>query len=576
MINMAPAKEAKAATTTDGTYYPDLWTEVDWGEYEEYKDVIKARNTDFLVYGHTSIPNYFVFFLNDGIYKAFSGQSIESKPASYLYVIDNIVVSDGKVVYVEPFRKHNLSFYFYDPYGSYTVVLGSTYDYRGSVSELQDLPHSNMVYQSIVLPVIEPGYSYWLYHKTTSGEYMYWSKDPFDLEVSEDKYLLNLSTGDVVYRLHMSPSHVYYRQILSSPMQYVISPGDIFRSGQELALDGITIDAWTGGDVTSEEVEEQYSIPYITKFLDRVRGIRSPNNGPREYFMTINLALSGDFDAAVTEKKVLVDGSYIMPSEKYFLFCDSASIEPSMSHFMDFVKNKEEGYYVFIDWDHTDLIVSHTGNISDYGFRLNYSGAVDALIERGEFNDLYSESIRLAYEGDIRRLCCPYRLACTLIGVIDGEYYYGDTYITVLYSELDKTIEDVSGVYSDYVTLDNDQRTDAIESTINGAQDDQMQDYIDRKDAELDALIEEYEMKLATLDTTISRIENGSSDLFGTFSSVVDGISNLSGSFRKIGMALGNVFSFFPEELTMLLIAGFIVHIIISLYKLIQSFRGGL
>ena len=49
----------------------------------------------------------------------------------------------------------------------------------------------------------------------------------------------------------------------------------------------------------------------------------------------------------------------------------------------------------------------------------------------------------------------------------------------------------------------NDQRTDAIESTINSAQDDSLRDYIDKKDAELDALIEEYEMKLATLDATI-------------------------------------------------------------------------
>lgn len=440
----------------------------------------------------------------------------------------------------------------------------STYDFPDWVTF--DVPEPD----PLVLPVTEAGYEYWLYHKTTSGEYMYWSKEPFDLEVSEGKYILNLSTGDIVYRLHLSLSHTYYRQVLSGSMQYVISSGDIFRSGQELVFDDVTIDAWTEGDVTSEEVQApQYSIPHITKFLKRIRSARSYADMPREYSMSIDIALSGDFDAAVTEQKVLIDGNYILPSEDYFYLCDTENIEPSTTHFMEFVKGKQDRYYIYVDWSHIESIVNLAGLTSDYGFRLTYSNAIDALIERGEFDVLYSKSIQAAYDDDIRRLCCPYRLACTLIGVVGEEYYYGDTYITVLYSELDKAIEDVSGVYSDYVSLDNDQRTDAIESTINGAQDDKLQDYIDKKDAELDALIEEYEMKLATLEGSLA--SGGSGDLFGTFSRIANGVSGMSGSFRNIATAVGNVFAFFPDEITTLLYAGFIALIVIAVYKALRG-----
>ena len=422
----------------------------------------------------------------------------------------------------------------------------------------------------LVLPVTEPGYEYWLYHKTTSGEYMYWSKAPFDLEVSEGKYILNLSTGDIVYRLHLKSTHTYYRQIISGNTQYAISSGDVFRSGQDISFDGIFIGAWLEGDVTSEEAAKpQYDIPHITKFLKRIRSARSYGDKPREYSFSIDLELSGEFDSAVTEQKVLIDGNYFLPSEEYFRYCDAGGIDPSTTHFMNYVKGKQEKYYILVDWSHIESIVNLAGLTSDYGFRLTYSNAIDALIERGEFDKLYSKSVQAAYSDDIRKLCCPYRLACTLIGVVDGENYYGDTYITVLYSEVDNTVEDVSGVYSDYVSLDNGQKTDAIESTINSAQDDKLQEYIDKKDAELDALIEEYEMKLAALDTTLS--SGGTGDLFGTFSSVANGLAGLSGSFRGIAIAVGNVFAFFPEEITGLLFAGIVAMIVIAVYKALRG-----
>ena len=567
IINMAPVLRAEAATTTDGMEFPDLWElSLDDSTISLLRDVIQEY-TYVSVFG--SDDRYIYVFDKQALYIGSSGYTwgYRNQTNPYMLTVD---IDENSVVIQQAVSGLSKE----------TPFVGTNHSLNIGTSDAwaQSLPSNNLPVLSLdaqepdplVLPVTEPDYEYWLYHKTTSGEYMYWSKEPFDLEVSEGKYLLNLSTGDIVYRLHLSPSHTYYRQILSGSMQYVISSGDVFRSGQELVFDDVIIEAWTEGDVTSDEVQApQYSIPHITKFLKRIRSARSYADMPREYSMSIDIALSGDFDAAVTEQKVLIDGNYILPSEDYFYLCDTENIEPSTTHFMEFVKSKQDRYYIYVDWSHIESIVNLAGLTSDYGFRLTYSNAIDALIERGEFDILYSKSIQAAYDDDIRKLCCPYRLACTLIGVVDEEYYYGDTYITVLYNELDKTIEDVSGVYSDYVSLDNDQRTDAIESTINGAQDEKLQDYIDKKDAELDALIEEYEMKLATLDGSLA--SGGSGDLFGTFSRIANGVSGMSGSFRNIATAVGNVFAFFPDEITSLLYAGFIALIVIAVYKALRG-----
>lgn len=607
MINMVPVREAEAAqeVTTkiwgadaknytvydldefDWSNWSTFTNYVDYGSADEFVELVCA-NRPYMVVRHVSKVLYSYYFTQNPVLFSLTNETLNYFYDSVGTVCINVNFETGvplvSNVIGYPDKTGDSTSYqiMASKNGSYSHCLGSTYDCLSGLSEDDYANYSalvannNLTYpelpepEPVTLPVNEPDYTYWLYHKTTSGEYMYWSKDPFDLEVSDGKYILNLSTGDIVYRLHMNPSHTYYRQILSGSMQYVVSPGDIFRSGQELVFDDITIEAWTTGDVTSEEVEKpQYDIPHITKFLSRIRSVRSLQGMPREYAMSIDIALSGDFDEAVTEQKVLIDGNYILPSEEYFRFCDSENIEPSTTHFMKFVKNKQEEYYILVDWSHIESIVNLAGLTSDYGFRLTYSNAIDALIERGEFDELYSQSVQAAYDGDIRKLCCPYRLACTLIGVVDEEYYYGDTFITVLYSELDSNVEDVSGVYSDYVSLDNDQKTDAIESTINDAQDDQLQEYIDKKDAELDALIEEYEMKLAALDTSSSF--GGTGDLFTTFSSVANGMAGLSGSFRNLALAVGNVFAFFPEEITGLLFAGIVAMIVIAVYKALRG-----
>lgn len=561
MINILPAREAKADAKV---FTPRELYNIACHYAEDKYNITEANAPNRLMFYNAAYQNVTFIFSNSNL------NFVDSTDAGYDYTL------------------YKSSKWFFGRVNRATGAVSDASDYYYIIKEAElDLISwsssqitVNGVFNSfrnefpllpIVLPTDEPGYDYWFYHKTTSGEYMYWSKDPFNLEKQDDKYILTLSTGDIVYRLHMDPSHKFYRQVLTGTVQYVINIADVFRPGQKIQFDDVTIDPWEEGDVTTEIVDSVYQIPHITSFIKRIRGARSPIDAPREYYMSIELGLSGDFDAAVTEQKILIDGIYIMPSEAYFRMCDDENIEPSMNHFMNLVKSNQEEYYLFVDWNHTELIKNLPGLDSDYGFHLNYSGVVDALIERGEFDDLYTESVRLAYDDDIRRLCCPYRLACTLIGVVDGKYYYGDTYITVLYSELDSNQKDVSGIYSDYVSLDNDQRTDAVESTINGVQDDSLKEYIDKKDAQLNALIEEYEMKLATLDATISRVEVGDGNLFGTFSSLANGISGLSGSFRNIAIAVGNVFAFFPQEITSILFAGFVSCIIIAVYKALRG-----
>lgn len=557
IINMAPVKKAEAAVRSDfenmlterlRSYRNEsrpLYAYIGFVEYENgiessYRSVMLVEGYEGTNFCNVTVDSF------DMLFARFPAVALNDNGNVISVEQYSLCDRGGASRYVLFYLEGNIDF--------------SMYDFPDWVTF--DVPEPD----PLVLPVTEPGYEYWLYHKTTSGEYMYWSKKPFDLEVSEGKNTLKLSTGDIVYRLHLSPSHTYYRQVLSGSMQYVISSGDIFRSGQELVIDDVIINAWTEGDVTSEEVQApQYNIPHITAFEDRVRGVRSKGDAPREYFFSIDLHLSGDFDAAVAEKKILIDGNYLLPSNEYFRFCEVNDYEPSTTQFMSYVKQGVEEYYVTVNWSHMETIVNRSDVVSDYMFRLTYSNAVDALIERGEFDTLYSQSVQDAFGDDIRRLCCPYRLACTLIGVVGGEYYYGDTYITVLYSELDSKTEDVAGVYSDYVSLDSNQRADAIESTINAAQDDKLQDYIDKKDAELDALIQEYEMKLATLE--MAETIGGTGDIFTTFANIAAGISGMTGSFRHISLAVKDVFAFFPAEINALLFAGFVACIVIAIYK---------
>lgn len=570
MINMLPVKRAEAAVTILPDVVIDKAIETNYG-------------IDNLVIWGADISTEWYFAVEQGPYNY----------GNYSAGNWHVTTYNGHFCLVSP-NWWNLTIYKVDQYGNVSVhinngnsqyngfkdqkvqyaskdilVLGQVSGYtEGSVYA----EATSRYIEPLVLPVNENNYNYWIYHKTSNGEYMYWSRSPFDIEATDGGYLLNLHTGDIVYRLHMNSSHPYYRQVLGYDSQYLISSGDVFRPGYDITVGGTTINAWTSGDVTSQvPPEPTYTLPHITKFLKRIRGARSKNGFPRNYYFAIDVELSGEIDPAFENPVILIDGSYILPSQQYFLYCNDNGIDPSVSHFMGYVKAGKEEYYQYIAWTCSASFKNQAGLLSDYGFDLNYSGAVDALIENGQIQEIYSDSILTAYSEDIRKMCCPYRLACTVTGDIGEETYFSDTFITVLYNEIDSSVQDVSGVYKDYITLDSEQKTDAIEDTINNAQSDKLQEYIDKKDAELEGLIEEYEMKLAALEGTLQKVDTDNTKLFGSFSDIANGIGGLSNSFRALSVAVGNVFAFFPQEIMTILIAGFVMMLIIGVYHALRG-----
>ncbi len=66
-------------------------------------------------------------------------------------------------------------------------------------------------------------------------------------------------------------------------------------------------------------------------------------------------------------------------------------------------------------------------------------------------------------------------------------------------------------------------------------------------------------------------LDGDSEDLFDLFGSLSDGLSSMSGSVRKIATAVGNVFAFFPGEITSVLYAGLIAMVVIAIYKGIRG-----
>lgn len=143
---------AEAAYTTDGTYYPDLWTEVDWGSNDYLKDSIRERNEHFVVMMRSDGVLFYYFL--DGMQK-FQYQEMYNGHSSYFCTIyDSVIVINGSVYSVsESISGKYQGIYFYyneSSYSGYPSIIGSTYDYR--CSGLESLPHSNMLYEFVTTP----------------------------------------------------------------------------------------------------------------------------------------------------------------------------------------------------------------------------------------------------------------------------------------------------------------------------------------------------------------------------------------------------------------------------------------
>ena len=131
--------------TTDGTWYPDLWNEVDWGEYSESKDAVKSRNSKVIVtydgwcYEYNFVP---------ANASSFQGSNLNGCPAYYIDVYDWIRVVDGVVTNVSLATSNRKpAFYWASPNGTYVEIIGSNFDYR--CSGVENLPYSNMTYIDI-------------------------------------------------------------------------------------------------------------------------------------------------------------------------------------------------------------------------------------------------------------------------------------------------------------------------------------------------------------------------------------------------------------------------------------------
>lgn len=144
-------EQANAATTEDGTFYYDLWTEVDWGSSEHYKDVIYTECSYVIVSERSNGQlGYYLSVSPNECARAWSsnGYRMHSVHADYL-----VNVTAGKVDGVSTLASIT-SFNKTDPDGlgtevTYTVI-ASNYDYRGDYADLQNLPYCNMEYA--VLP----------------------------------------------------------------------------------------------------------------------------------------------------------------------------------------------------------------------------------------------------------------------------------------------------------------------------------------------------------------------------------------------------------------------------------------
>lgn len=94
-------REAHAAETTDGTYYPDI-TEIDWGEHEETIKSIVEANSRIIVCKSGNIYKY-LFVSEDAVQKIASGSSC------YKVSIDGIADLTYSGRYEKRFIEYNAS-----------------------------------------------------------------------------------------------------------------------------------------------------------------------------------------------------------------------------------------------------------------------------------------------------------------------------------------------------------------------------------------------------------------------------------------------------------------------------------
>lgn len=138
--------KAEAATTSDGLYYPCLWTEVDWGTFSAYKETIRSACPHFIIQGNGNSNGYYSIFMFDSDRKLEAGSPQEDSPAYYGRYAWFVGVKDNVVVQVRQ-NNNELNAIYYKYNGSYLPMIGGTYDYRHA-----DMPgntYRNLPYEAV-------------------------------------------------------------------------------------------------------------------------------------------------------------------------------------------------------------------------------------------------------------------------------------------------------------------------------------------------------------------------------------------------------------------------------------------
>lgn len=148
-------REAHAAETTDGTYYPDI-TEIDWGEHEETIKSIVEANSRIIVCKSSSIYRY-LFVSEDAVTKIGYNTNHD-----YSVCVEGVADLSFSGRYENRFIKYNsetgaidlesFEVDFSVAWGQGSLekiyVIGSNYDYRcvDSWKNMSELPYNNLTY----------------------------------------------------------------------------------------------------------------------------------------------------------------------------------------------------------------------------------------------------------------------------------------------------------------------------------------------------------------------------------------------------------------------------------------------
>lgn len=440
--------------------------------------------------------------------------------------------------------------------------------------------------EPVTLPVFEPGYKYWLYiYRNESTESIFFANDPFTVAAAEQEgeYTVTLPAGVKVYPV--SGYGPYFGREYASGGHVTVKPGDVIRSSHDIQFGDSLVEAWTSGSVSyvpeANSVEYTGELPYVSAFTNYSSGGRAGFDGTKTTYWNCSIEVEGTMPEEAALTKFIVEGKYLMPTRAYFDMCREKDIEPDYLEWKDMYYKtailKEanyDDYYTIIDYrDEVDynerLICLETSN---YILEMKESGALFEIYKTDVGTD-HSETyivenfVYKPFLEKIKSFMTPLEVRVTAKCVVDMDVCYGKTYTTQMFHHIAPEFPDINAIVENYYDLEN--REEVVKESLVGALQTQTSEHYQNLLADMQQKLNDAEIKISTLEQTLAVGDEG--DLFGTFSSVANGLSGLSGSFRNISAAVGNVFAFFPEEITGLLFAGIVVMIVIAVYKALRG-----